>query len=166
MAQFMSRFFLRSEIAGRDMWFVHYSKVMRSRLVMNDAHWLIGNASVTQGDAGLDMVGFRPDWEGQIEIDFGFDHTDKGRMHKALLEDLPRWLQKFDSDAAPTVGELLSRSASAAAATEDQFKEALRSLEREQEIDVLTPNGTSKKASALLKPHHRIILPRQSRFYF
>ena len=165
-ARFMSRFFLRSEVAGRDMWFVHYSKVMRSRLVMNDAHWSIGNASVTQGDAGLDMIGFRPDWEGQIEVDFGFEHTDKGQMHAALLKDFPQWLQQFDSNAAPTVGEMLSLSADATAATEDQLKEALGFLEAESEIDVLTPSGAPKKGSALLKPHHRIMLPKQSRFYF
>ena len=165
-AQFMSRFFLRSEIAGRDMWFVHYSKVMRSRLVMNDAHWSIGNASITQGDAGLDMVGFRPDWENQIGIDFGFSDTDEGRMHTALLNDFPEWLQRFDSDAAPTVGELLALSADATAATEGQSKAALQFLETEGEIGVLTPSGGPKKTSAVLKPHHRITLPRQGRLYF
>ena len=165
-AQFMSRFFLRSEVAGRDMWFVHYSKLLRSRLVMNDAHWSIGNASVTQGDAGLDMLGFRPDWEGQIDVDFGFSHTDEGRMHTALLNDFPQWLEQFDSDAAPTVGELLLLSADATAATENQSKAALGFLETEGGIGVLTPSGAPKKASAILKPHHRITLPQQGRFYF
>lgn len=51
-SRFLSRFFLRSEAAGRDMWFVHYSKIPRSRLVMSEAHWAVKNASVTQGEAG------------------------------------------------------------------------------------------------------------------
>lgn len=165
-AQFMSRFFLRSEVAGRDMWFVHYSKVARSRLVMNLAHWLIGNASVTQGNAGLDMLGFKPDWEGQIEVDFGFEHTDEGRMHEALLNDLPDWLRRFDDDAAPTVKEFLALTADRTAATEEQSKSALQFLGTEGGVDVLTPSGAQKKATALLRPHHRIRLPSQGRFYF
>ena len=165
-AQFMSRFFLRSEIAGRDMWFVHYSKVMRSRLVMNDSHWSIGNASVTQGDAGLDMVGFRPDWEGQIEIDFGFSQMDEGQMHTALMNDFPQFMQQFDGDEPPTVGELFSRLADTTAATEDQLRAALGALETNSAFDFLTPSGEKKRPSALLKPHHRIRLPIQRRFYF
>ena len=165
-ARFMSRFFLRSEEAHRDMWFVHYSKVMRSRLVMNDAHWSVGNASVTQGEAGLDMVGFRPDWEGQIEIDFDFSDPDVGGMHESLLKEFPQWLQYFDSDIAPTVGEMLARSADSTAATEDQLKHALMFLERQGEINVLTPTGAKKKGSAILQPHHRLTLPTQYRWYF
>ena len=58
-SQYASRFFLRSGRSGRDMWLVHYSRVLRSRLVMSEAHWSIQN-SITQGEAGLDMVGFLP----------------------------------------------------------------------------------------------------------
>ncbi len=162
----MSRFFLRSEEAHRDMWFVHYSKVMRSRLVMNDSHWLIGNASVTQGDAGLDMIGFRPDWEDQIEIDFDFEDKNERQLLAALSKDVPELLGQYDVDAAPTVGEMLNFSADATAATEDQWKRALGSLEAEGVIDVLTPSGGRKRPSARLQHHHRIKLPRQTQFYF
>ena len=165
-SRYLSRFFLRSEAAGRDMWFVHYSKVPRSRLVMSEAHWAVKNASVTQGEAGLDMLGFRPDWEKQLGLDFGFDETDEGRMHAALVADVPRWLEQFDEYDAPTMDVLLALSADDTAATEGQFNKALRALETDGEIEVLTPTGSRKRPSAQLRSGHRIILPRQGRFRF
>ena len=165
-AQYMSRFFLRSEAAGRDMWFVHYSKVPRSRWVMNDAHWAIGNASITQGDAGLDMVGFRPDWENQIGVDFGFSYTDEGLMHKALRDEFPNWLAQLRDSTGTNFGHLLTLSANSTAATEQQVKKALQFLETEGEIDVLTPSGRRKRPSALLMPNHQIMIPNQYRLYF
>ena len=162
-SRFASRFFLRSESAGRDMWFVHYSKVTRSRLVMSEAHWSVKNASVTQGDAGLDMLGFLPSWEDQIPIDFGFDEADEGRIHTALMSDLPCWLEQFDTDATPTLDTLLTLSADDTAATESQFHRALAALAADGEIDVLTPSGARKRPSASLRSGHRILLPRQRR---
>ena len=165
-SRFASRFFLRSEAAGRDMWFVHYSKVPRSQLVMSEAHWAVKNASITQGEAGLDMLGFRPDWEDQIALDFGFDDTDIGRLNAGLMADLPRWLEQFDVASSPTIDVLLSLCADGAAATETHFIEALKGLEVEGEIEVLTPRGSIKRPSASLRYHHRIMLRRQSRFLF
>ena len=164
-SRFLSRFFLRSEAAHRDMWFVHYSKVPRSRLVMSDAHWATKNSSVTQGEAGLDMLGFKPDWERQITLDFGFADTDEGRMHSALIADLPLWLGQFDPDSPPTFDTLLALLADNTAATEDQFMAALRRLEVEREIEVWTPSGAAKKVDANLQSHHRILLPRQGRLF-
>ncbi len=164
-ARFASRFFLHSDAANRDMWFVHYSKVPRSRLVMSEAHWAIKNSSITQGPAGLDMLGFSPDWENQIGLDFGFEYTDEGRIHTALMTDLPQLLDQFDESSAPTFDTLLALSADNTAATEGQFNKALRSLETEREIEVLTPSGGQKKPDAQLRPQHRILLPRQGTLF-
>ena len=165
-SKFASRFFLRSEDAGRDLWFVHYSKVPRSRLVMNEAHWAIKNASVTQGEAGLDMLGFRPNWEYQIPIDFGFDESDEGLIHNALVAELPRWLERFAPDSESTVEALLALTADDMVATQAQFNVALKALEVEGEIQVLTPSGGRKRPSAELRSSHRIALPRQYTFGF
>ena len=164
-SRFASRFFLRSDAAHRDMWFVHYSKVPRSRLVMSEAHWSTKNSSVTQGDAGLDMLGFSPGWEHQIGLDFGFDHTDEGRMHAALVTDLPRWLDQFDDHAAPTFDTLLALSADNTAATETQFTAALRTLETDHEIEILTPGGGQKRPNAQIRAQHRIRLARQGKLF-
>ena len=164
-SRFASRFFLRSDAAHRDMWFVHYSKVPRSRLVMSDAHWSTKNSSITQGEAGLDMRGFRPGWEDQIGLDFGFDHTDEGRMHTALVAELPAWLDQFDDDSAPTFDTLLTLSADRTAATEAQFNAALRGLEADHEIDVLTPSGSPKRPNAKIHAQHRIRLAHQGNLF-
>ena len=164
-SRYASRFFLHSDAANRDMWFVHYSKVPRSRLVMSEAHWATKNSSITQGEAGLDMLGFSPNWENQIGLDFGFDYTDEGRMHTALMADLPRWLVQFHENSAPTFDTLLALSADNTAATEAQFNGALRALETEGEIEILTPSGGRKKSDAHLRAQHRIILPRQGRLF-
>ena len=165
-SRYASRFFLRSEDAGRDMWLVHYSKIPRSRLVMNEAHWAIKNASVTQGEAGLDMLGFRPNWEDQIPIDFGFDESDEGRIHNALVADLPIRLEQFDPHEGPTVDMLLALSADGTAATQAHFNAALKVLESRGEVDVLTPNGSRKRTSAQIRSSHRIMLPLQRRLSF
>ena len=165
-SQFASRFFLHSQDASRDIWFVHYSKHPRSRLVMNDAHWAIKNTSITQGEAGLDMLGFRQDWEHQLGVDFGFSETDEGHTHTALMADLPRWLEQFDRDAAPTLDALLALSADDTAATENQIKMALKVLESEGEIEVLTPSNARKSSGADIRSSHRIILPWQGKFRF
>jgi len=164
-SRFASRFFLHSDAANRDMWFVHYSKVPRSRLVMSEAHWAVKNSSITQGAAGLDMLGFSPDWENQIGLDFGFEYTDEGRIHTALMADLPRLLDEFDASSAPTFDALLTLSADNTAATESQFKSALSELEAEGEVEVLTPGGTQKRANAQLRSQHRILLPRQGKLF-
>ena len=165
-ARFASRFFLRSEAAGRDMWFVHYSKIPRSRLVMNEAHWAIKNASVTQGEAGIDMLGFRPNWEDQIGLDFVFDDTDEGRIHGALVQELPSWLEQFDLDEGITFELFLALTADNTAATEAQFRTVMASLEGDEELEVRTPSGRRKRPDALLRPNHRVLLPRQGKFYF
>ena len=165
-SKFASRFFLRSEDAGRDMWLVHYSKLPRSRLVMNEAHWAIKNASVTQGEAGLDMLGFRPNWENQIPIDFGFDESDEGRIHNALMTDLPCRLKQFDPGSEPTLDALLALLADDMAATQRQFTIALKALETQRGIEVLTPSGGQKRPSAEIRSGHRIVLPRQYRFSY
>ena len=164
-SRFASRFFLHSDAAHRDMWFVHYSKVPRSRLVMSDAHWATKNSSVTQGAAGMEMLGFTPDWENQIRLDFGFDYSDEGRMHKALVADLPRWLEQFEGNSPPTLDLLLALAADNTAATETQFSAALTSLESDGEVDVLTPSGSLKRRDASLHSYHRIALPRQKRLF-
>ena len=131
---------------------------------MSEAHWAIKNDSVTQGEAGLDMLGFRPSWEDQIPLDFGFEQADEGRIHTALMSNLPRWLEQFDPDAAPTMDTLLALSADDTAATESQFRRALGELESGGEIEVLTPTGAQKRPFSALRPGHRILLPRQHRF--
>ncbi|MDE0003987.1 MAG: three-Cys-motif partner protein TcmP [Rhodospirillaceae bacterium] len=159
-SQYASRFFLRSERSGRDMWLVHYSKVRRSRLAMNDAHWSVQN-SITQGDAGLDMVGFVPRWEDDISFDFGFKESDAERMQAALMSEFPHLLERFDIDDAPTFDTLLSSVANGAAATEDQIQRALNSLHGANDVEILTPSGANMRPNSLILPTHRIRLARQ-----
>ena len=164
-SQYASRFFLRSERSGRDMWFVHYSKVRPSRLAMNDAHWSVQN-SITQGEAGLDMVGFLPRWEDHISFDFGFRESDAERMHAALMRDLPRWLERFEVDDAPTYNTLLSSVANGMAATEEHIRRALNALHGENDVEILTPSGVNMRHDSLIKSTHRIRLPSQGKLIF
>ena len=112
------------------------------------------------------MLGFRPNWENQISMDFGFDETDEGRIHNALVAELPNWLDQFDTDGGQTVDALLALSADDTAATQEQFNEALTVLETAGEIEVLTPSGSLKRQSAQIRSGHRIVLPRQLRFSY
>lgn len=165
-SDYMSRFFLRSEDSGRDMWFVHYSGHPTSKLVMNESHWSIKNDAVHQGKAGIDMLGFRPNWRDQIDFDFGFGTTDEEALLRAMGEELPPLVATYEPEGAITMDALRHRYANRTAATIQQIDQTVAMLQEAREIEVITPTGQSKQQGALLRPTHRLILPRQGSFKF
>ena len=101
-ASYFTPFFIRSNEAGRDLWLIHLSKHPTARNVMTSSHWAIQNASVHQGKAGLNMLGFDPHWEDAPPLDFEFDLNAEAQIAVALRNDIPYRVEALDSHGPVT----------------------------------------------------------------
>lgn len=163
-APFFTPFFLHSEEAGMDLWLIHLSKIATARNVMTATHWDIKNDSLHHGDAGLDMLGFKPDWEDRLPLDFKFDGNAEVMIGRALLSELPFIIEWLSGSEPPTFELLLSSIANNTAATKEQIESALLRLHGEKEIDLLTGTGGRKREGSKLSMTDRIDIARQLHF--
>ena len=64
---------------------------------MTSSHWALQNASIHQGKAGLNMLGFDPHWEDALPLDFEFDGNAEAQTADALQNDIPYRVESMDS---------------------------------------------------------------------
>ena len=160
-ASYFTPFFIRSNEAGRDLWLIHLSKHPTARNVMTSSHWAIQNASLHQGKAGLNMLGFDPHWENAPPLDFEFDLNAEAQIAVALRNDIPYRVEALDSHGPVTFDAFQRAIANDTAARIDQVKQALMALHDQGDIKVLTPSGQLKRLGAQLKNTDRLQIPRQ-----
>lgn len=158
---FFTPFFVRSVEAGRDLWLIHLSKHPTARNVMTSSHWSIQNASIHQGNAGLNMLGFDPDWEDTLPLDFEFDGNAEAQIAAALRRDIPYTVEGLDSHGPITFDAFQREIANHTAARIDQLEQALIALHGEKDIEILTPSGQLKRPAARLQSTDRIQLAKQ-----
>lgn len=163
MAPYFTPFFIRSIDSGRDLWLIHLSKHPTARNVMTSSHWAIQNASIHQGKPGLNMLGFDPRWEDELQMTFEFDENAEAQIVRALLDDLPYRIETLDSHGPVTFDAFQREIANDTAARIDQVECALIDLHRENEVEILTPSGQFKRPNTRLKSTDRIRLARQLR---
>ena len=164
--KFFTPFFIRSTEAGRNLWLVHLSKHPTARNVMVSTHWSIQNHSIHQGTGGLNMLGFNPDWEDTLPLDFVFDGNAHAIVAQALFEQLPSALAEAPIDSPLSFEALVAMHANTTTATVDQLERALMGLMQENEIEILTASGRAKKQGAKINANDRLIIPRQTFFRF
>ena len=160
-APYFTPFFIRSRDAGRDLWLIHLSKHPTARNVMTSSHWALQNASIHQGKAGLNMLGFDPHWEDALPLDFEFDGNAEAQTADALQNDIPCRVESMDSHGPITFDAFQRAIANDTAARIDQIENALMTLHDRQDIEILTPSGQLKRSDARLKNTDRIQLSRQ-----
>ena len=160
-ASYFTPFFIRSNEAGRDLWLIHLSKHPTARNVMTSSHWAIQNASVHQGKAGLNMLGFDPHWEDTPPLDFEFDLNAEAQIAVALHNDIPYCVEALDSHGPVTFDAFQRAIANDTAARIDQIKKALMTLHDQGDIEILTPSGQLKRTGAQLKNTDRLQIKRQ-----
>lgn len=160
-APYFTPFFLRSIEADRDLWLIHLSKHPTARNVMTSSHWAIQNASIHQGKAGLDMLGFDPNWEEALPLDFQFDGNAEVQIANALQNDIPDRVEALDSHGPITFDAFQRAIANDTAARIDQIEQALMTLHSHGDIEILTPSGLLKRPDAKLKSTDRIQLSQQ-----
>ena len=137
-APYFTPFFIRSRDAGRDLWLIHLSKHPTARNVMTSSHWALQNASIHQGKAGLNMLGFDPHWEDALPLDFEFDGNAEAQTADALQNDIPYRVESMDSHGPITFDAFQRAIANDTAARIDQIEKALMKLHDRQDIEILT----------------------------
>lgn len=160
-APFFTPFFIRSQEAGRDLWLIHLSKHPTARNVMTSSHWEIQNASIHQGKAGLNMLGFDPHWEDAPPLNFEFDWNAEAQTAAALRNDIPYRVATLGSHGPVTLDAFQRAIANDTAARSDQIQQALMTLHDQGDIEILTPSGQLKRLDAQLKNTDRLQIPRQ-----
>ena len=160
-APYFTPFFIRSTDADRDLWLIHLSKHPTARNVMTSSHWAIKNASIHQGEAGLNMLGFDPHWEDALPFDFEFDGNAEAQIAAALRDDIPYKVEILNSHGPVTFDAFQRAIANDTAARIDQIEQALMVLHDQKNLEILTPSGQLKRPNARLKNTDRIQLSRQ-----
>jgi three-Cys-motif partner protein len=163
-APYFTPFFIRSPEADRDLWLIHLSKHPTARNVMTSSHWAIQNASIHQGEAGLNMLGFDPHWQDTLPFDFEFDQNAAVKITEALQNDIPYKIELLDTYGPITFDAFQRAIANDTAARIDQIEGAVMRLHGEKVLDVLTPSGQLKRPDAKLVNTDRIQLTRQLMF--
>lgn len=153
---FFTPFFLHSEEAHRNLWVIHLSKHPTARNVMVSCHWEIQNSSIHQGEAGLNMLGFGPNWENQPPLDFMFDKNAENLTMEALRKDIPYRIEKLSGRRAISIDDFLYKTVNDTPARYDQIVDALQYLHGEKDIEIWTPSSREKKPNAQLKGKDRI----------
>ena len=164
-APYFTPFFLRSEEAHRDLWLLHFSKHPTARNVMVSSHWGAQNSSVHHGKAGFDMLGFDPNWEDALPLDFGFDNSAEKRTEKALLEDIPRRMEDLSGYGAIPYAAFLREIVNETPATYNQINLAFQKLYKERNIEILTPSRRLKKTDTQIKDLDLLQFARQKTFF-
>lgn len=144
-AAFFTPFFLRSQNAKRNLWIIHLSKLVTARNVMVESHWRVGNASLHKGNAGLNMLGFDPHWEEGVALDFEFDRTAGSKIEGAMLNEMPYALESLEREGPLSVAKFIHSIANDTAATREHIEGALRTLQVDKQIELLSSGGKLRK---------------------
>ena len=160
-SKFFTPFFIRSSDAGRDLWLIHLSKHPTARNVMTSSHWAIGNGSIHQGKAGLNMLGFDPQWEKSLFPDFEFDDNAQAQIVNALQDDIPRRIGELDSCGPITFDAFQRAVVNGTAARIDHIEQGIMDAYGRQDLEVLTRSGRLKQHGAKLNSSDGIRLSRQ-----
>lgn len=160
-APFYTPFFLRSREAMRDLWIIHLSKIVTARNVMIEGHWNVGNSSLHQGPAGLNMLGFDPHWDERVAFDFGFDEAAGEEVTGSLLSGLPNRIEILGGAEGTAVGTLMQKIANETAATSDQIKDAISLLHQHSAVELFTSEGGRRRLASVPNPTDRVSLSRQ-----
>ena len=141
----------------------------KARDVMTEVHWGKSNTFIHYGGEGLDMfkIGYvtKADerFTKQGKLGYEFDDDARKRTVERLHSDIPPLIyghiegQSFETLHATTCNDT--------PATARIYKEALGSLAKLGEIEIVSTSGKRKTAAGQIKGDDRILPPRQRRLF-
>lgn len=166
-AKFFTPFFIKTVKSNRSYWLIHLSNHARARDEMMQVHWSLNNQFVHHGGAGLDMLGYNPDFDddfaGTSSL-FEFGAIDRKRSLDALSIDLPKYIHTQDSSI--TFQELIDGTLNTSPASMEMFKEALMNLTIYDGFQIITPKNRERKSSSQISSDDRILRNPQGRLHF
>lgn len=159
-AEYDTPFFIRPKVSRRALWFLHLSRHPTARDVMIRLHWDIQNRFEHYGPGDFGMLGWDALRDSSNLPLFQFGDLDKSRMQKQLLDSLPGKLYSLVSEEPVTVDAMRHRFANQTAARFSDLDEIVLKLVREEEFQILNPEGKMRSSSLKhLKPTDLIALP-------
>lgn len=160
-ATYDTPFFIKPKTSRRALLFFHLSRHPTARDVMIQQHWQLHNTFEHPGTGGFNMLGM----DALKDLDslslFNFGENDREELINLLLNEFPRRLDSVVSEGPVTVDVIRHKFANETAARFSDMDEVLIQLHKEQEFDVLTPDGKLRSRSSLkqLRQTDMIALP-------
>lgn len=136
-ARHYTPYFITSSKSYRAYWFLHLSMHVKAWDEMLKLHWKHHNCFMHHGGAGLDMFGFNPRNDGEASkiSDFRFDDVAKEQSTEALMNQLPRIIHRAKDGLM--FNDLLVRQSNHTPAHSGIFKQVMRDLQKEGEIEII-----------------------------
>ena len=161
-ATYDTPFFIKPGQSRRALWFLHLSRHPTARDVMIQRHWDIHNTFQHYGRGDFGMLG----WDSLIDLDsfglFSFGELDAIQMQNGLLNSMPEELFCLASDGPITIDAVRHALANETAAPFSDLDDVVLRLARENEIDILSPDGKVRGRNLRRLGHtDRIALPDQ-----
>lgn len=159
-ATYDTPFFIRPGQSRRALWFLHLSRHPTARDVMIQQHWEFQNTFQHYGPGDFGMLGWDALRSSETLPLFNFTEIDASKMHKQLLNSMPRELFGLASENSVSVEVIRHTFANWTAARFTDLDEVLLILAREKEINILNPDGKLRSRSLKrLRPDDRIVFP-------
>ncbi len=168
-AKFYTPFFIHSQDSHRDLWLVHLSRHHRARDVMMGVHWDLQNSFAHYGNAGLKMLGYRPNEDvfhtkQPFFPGFYFDDKAKALTREALFEELPGLI--FGYTDPISFRSLFSAISNETPATSQILRLPLYDLAKEGHIVIKDQTGSTIRREGVQHESDLILIPRQKRLFF
>ncbi|MEM1049856.1 MAG: three-Cys-motif partner protein TcmP [Pseudomonadota bacterium] len=166
LAEFFTPFMLWSPTDNRWMMLAHLSRHQAARDKMLGVHWDTQNSFRHIGKGSLFSLGFDARLLESKDALFSFAENDRGKLEEELLSELPAEIHRHISGGYISVRDFLNKIGNHTAATNQDLFGVLQQLSIAREIEVVSPKGTIKRASSLIKLNDGLMLPSQSTFAF
>ena len=159
-AVFDTPFFIRPKKSRRALWFLHLSRHPTARDVMIQQHWMNHNTFEHYGTGGFDMLGWDALRDSHSLPLFSFGEFDAAQLKEQLLNTMPRELYGLTSESPVTVEVVQHVFANRTAAPFSVLGDVILTLAREQEIQILGPDGKVRsRATRNLRADDHIAFP-------
>ena len=155
-APFVSTFSINNPTGWR-YWLIHFANSYRARQVYNNTLHDNSTSQAHFGKSGLEMLSYDPKHDGEKYL---FDVSGREKAKTQLLEDIPRLVS--ESGDAINVGEFYEAAYSATPAHSDDVHTAMIEA---ADLEVLTPNGGSRRSANTIEPTDTLRLKRQRTFF-
>ncbi|WP_284165695.1 three-Cys-motif partner protein TcmP [Frigidibacter sp. SD6-1] len=165
-AKFFTPFMLWSRTDNRWMMLAHLSQHQAARDKMLSVHWQEQNSFTHIGSGSLFSLGYDTRLIESCDSLFNFSEIDRTKLNTELVNALPAEVHQIMENGQLDVARLLDEIGNRTAGTNDDIFQVLSELAQARELEVLSANGTPKRAGTRISIKDRLIRPSQPTLFF
>jgi three-Cys-motif partner protein len=165
-AKFFTPFMLWSRTDNRWMMLAHLSQHQAARDKMLSVHWQEQNSFTHIGSGSLFSLGYDTRLIESCDSLFNFSEIDRTKLNTELVNALPAEVHQTMENGQLDVARLLDEIGNRTAGTNDDIFQVLSELAQARELEVLSANGTPKRAGTRISIKDRLIRPSQPTLFF